>query len=41
MTIVLLQIAALAVLALLLRGPAPEPQPQEIREPADGEINKH
>ncbi len=40
MTILLLQVATLAVFALLLRGSAPEPQPQEIREPADREIDK-
>ncbi len=38
MTIILLQIAALAVLALLLRGSAPEPQPQEIREPTERDL---
>ncbi len=35
MTIILLQVAALAVIALLLRGSEPEPQPQEIRERTD------
>ncbi len=39
MTIILLQLAALAVFALLLRGSAPEPQPQEIREPSDRELD--
>ncbi len=32
MTIILLQVAALAVFVWLLRSSAPEPQPQEIRE---------
>ncbi len=39
MTIVVLQLAALAVVAWLLRAPTPEPVPQEVREPNE-ETNK-
>ncbi len=39
MTIILMQVAALAVFVLLLRDSAPEPQPQEIRERTDRELD--
>ncbi len=37
MTVIILQLAALALLAGLMRGSAPEPAPQEVREPAKPE----
>ncbi len=40
MTIIILQVAALAMVALLLREPAPEPVPQEVREPNENESKK-
>ncbi len=40
MTIIILQIAALALVALLLRESPPEPVPQEVREPSKNESKK-
>ncbi len=40
MTILVLQIAALAVVALLLRAPAREPARQEVREPIEKPVKR-